>query len=118
MPKVEVVRGGTFEVAEGTRLVNALADHGEDISYRCGGYGGCTTCRVRFEFGEPTAMTEAEHKKLAATELLGEVRLACQCLVGQDMKLEVLMRVSEQAWVRPGTAPEPEITPPPEWRSE
>ncbi|MDP7544570.1 MAG: 2Fe-2S iron-sulfur cluster-binding protein, partial [Anaerolineales bacterium] len=53
MPKLTIGGVGEFNVEAGTRLVLALADHGADNMHACGGYGGCTTCRVEFVSGEP-----------------------------------------------------------------
>ena len=64
MPKLTIDGRGEFEVPQGTRLVNALEDHGGEPLHRCGGYARCTTCRVEFLTGEPDTMTEAEQKKL------------------------------------------------------
>ena len=115
MPKLEIEGEGTFEVAEGERLVLAIEGCGVDIGHRCGGFARCTTCRVEFVEGEPGRMTAAERDKLAERDLLGQLRLSCQCLVEGDMKLKVLMRTAEQGWSDPGPPPAPEITPPPEW---
>lgn len=114
MPKLEIVGHGTFDVEPGTRLVNAVREAGVDIGHRCGGYAGCTTCRVEFTAGEPTAMTRAEKTKLQEKELTG-VRLACQIPVDRDMTVKVLMRTSEQGWPDSGPEPEDEITPDPQW---
>ena len=115
MPKLEIVGHTTADVADGTRLVNAIENAGVDIGHRCGGFAGCTTCRVEFEAGEPEKMTVAEKDKLEQKELLGQVRLACQILVDRDMKVKPLMRVSEQGWPDAGPEPEPGITPEPDW---
>jgi len=61
---------------EGVALL-ALENNGIDVLHRCGGYAGCTTCRVEFAEGEPSRMTRAEKDKLADRELTG-VRLSCQ----------------------------------------
>lgn len=115
MPKITIAGLGTFEVAEGQRLVNALADNGVDIGHRCGGFARCTTCRITFTEGEPEVITQAEHAKLVDRKLLGEVRLACQILVESDMTVEPLMRVSTMGWSDPGPPPEETVTPEPEW---
>lgn len=115
MPKITVSDYGTFEVAEGQRLVNALEENGIDIGHRCGGYARCTTCRVTIAEGEPGVITQAEHSKLVERKLLGEVRLACQIIVESDMSVEPLMRVSEMGWSDPGPPPEETVTPEPEW---
>ncbi|MDE2729944.1 MAG: 2Fe-2S iron-sulfur cluster-binding protein [Bacteroidota bacterium] len=116
MPKITVSGHGTFEVAEGQRLVNALEENGVDIGHRCGGYARCTTCRLTISEGEPGVITQAEYTKLVDRNLLGEVRLACQILVESDMTVEPLMRVSTMGWSDPGPPPEETVTPEPEWQ--
>ena len=114
MPKLTIVDHGTHEVEAGTRLVLAIRDAGVDIGHRCGGFAGCTTCRVEFVNGEPGRITEAEQKKLADAGLDG-MRLACQVLVDQDMEVRALMRVSEQGWSDGGPEPNTAIEPDPVW---
>jgi len=106
---------GTFEVEEGTRLVRAIEDAGIDIGHRCGGQSSCTTCRVRFEEGEPNVMTEAEHGKLGDIDQLGNMRLSCQIVVDRDMTVEPLMTVEEQGWDDAGPEPAITVEPEPEW---
>ena len=58
----------------------ALTDEaGVDQLHACGGNARCTTCRVEFVDGEPSAMTVAEKQVLGAKGLSG-VRLSCQML--------------------------------------
>ncbi|MGB2963725.1 MAG: 2Fe-2S iron-sulfur cluster-binding protein [Anaerolineales bacterium] len=111
MPKLTIEGRGEFEVPEGTRLVNALEDHGGDPLHRCGGYARCTTCRVEFLAGEPDTMTEAEQSKLDNQGNLGKFRLSCQCTVNQDMHVKVLLPFSESGLDDPGSRPEDHITP-------
>lgn len=115
MPKLTIQGSGDFEIERGTRLVNAIRDAGVDIGHRCGGYAGCTTCRVEFLAGEPEAITQAEKKKLEQAGLAGQVRLSCQILVNEDMSVRPLMVMSEQGWPDTGPEPHEEITPDPEW---
>ncbi len=115
MPKVTVPGSGVFEIDEGQRLVNALREHGVDIGHRCGGYARCTTCRIEVIDGEPSVISRAEHEKLIETNLLGEVRLACQILVENDMTVKPLMICSEMGWSSPGDPPEETVTPIPDW---
>jgi len=77
MPKL-TINGKTHEVENGKRLVLAIEGQGVRIGHRCGGNARCTTCRVKFESGEPQAMTKAEKERLEAAGLSGEVRLSCQ----------------------------------------
>ena len=111
MPKLTIDGRGEFEVPQGTRLVNALEDHGGEPLHRCGGYARCTTCRVEFLTGEPDTMTEAEQKKLENQGNLGKFRLSCQCTVNQDMHVKVLLPFSESGLDDPGPRPEDHITP-------
>jgi len=103
---------GEFEVPAGTRLVNALEDHGGEPLHRCGGYARCTTCRVEFLAGEPDTMTEAERQKLEnKKEELGDFRLSCQCTVDHNMHVKVLLSFSESGLEDPGPRPEDQVTP-------
>ena len=114
MPELEVEGAGTFDVDEDRRLVLAIEeDVGVDIMHQCGSHAHCATCRVEFLEGEPEDMTEAEHALLEMRELLGEARLSCQILVEHDMKVRVLMTVTDTGANGPGGKPEEEITPPP-----
>ena len=115
MPKLTVEGYGTFDLAENTRLVNAIEANGVDILHRCGGYAKCTTCRVSFAEGEPAQMTEAEHEKLNEKSLLGQARLSCQILCDHDMTLTPLMTLASSGLPDPGPAPEATITPEPVW---
>jgi len=115
MPQLTIQGVGTFDVDEGERLVNAIAQSGVDIGHRCGGQAKCTTCRVVFEDGEPDVMTKAEHEKLSDMGRHGDFRLACQIVVDRSMTVEPLMRASEQGWDDPGPEPDIEVEPESEW---
>lgn len=115
MPRITIPEKGTFDVEPGQRLINALQANGVNLGHRCGGYAGCTTCRVEFIAGEPEIISRAEKDKLVDRKLLGEVRLACQILVEQDMTVKPLMMVGEMGWADPGPTPEETVTPIPDW---
>ncbi|MHA1990793.1 MAG: 2Fe-2S iron-sulfur cluster-binding protein [Candidatus Hodarchaeales archaeon] len=105
-----------FEAENGKRLVNAIEDAGIDIGHRCGGYAGCTTCRVKVIEGEPVKITKAEKAKLLEFGLQGQFRLSCQIIVEQDMKVEPAFFVSKQDWGgQGGNRPKDEITPEAVW---
>ncbi|MBL8046267.1 MAG: (2Fe-2S)-binding protein [Anaerolineales bacterium] len=114
MPQL-TVNGQTIEVEAGTRLVLAIEAAGIKIGHRCGGNARCTTCRVEFQAGEPTTMTQAEYAKLKERELLGQVRLACQCVCEQDMSVTPLQTAETMPqWNGDtGPAPAPTVTPDP-----
>ncbi len=110
-----LVDGKTIEVADGTRLVLALEDNGVDILHLCGGNARCTTCRVSFSDGEPSAMTAAERSVLEKRELMGTARLSCQIQCEGSMAVSPAMRVSTTEFDSPGDRPADTITPTPEW---
>lgn len=114
MPKLEVEGYQPVEVVESTRLVKAIASIGVDILHACGGNARCTTCRVEFIEGEPTRMTEAEKTCLANRGLEG-VRLSCQVLCEQDMKVRAISRLEGSGRADAGPEPADGITPEAIW---
>ena len=115
MAKLTVEGYGTFDVADGKRLVLAIEDDARvDILHACGGNARCTTCRVEFIDGEPQMMTAAEKNVLAAKGATG-VRLSCQMLCDHDMTIRAVSRLEGSGRPDPGKRPADEITPPPEW---
>jgi len=118
MAKLTVEGSGTFDIADGKRLVLALVDEaGVDQLHACGGNCRCTTCAVEFVAGEPEKMTEAEKDKLAERGLEG-VRLSCQIVVDHDMNVRAINRLESSGRSDPGSRPEPEINPDPVWVSK
>ena len=110
------IEGQLAEVPDGRRLVLAIEeDLGIDILHKCGGNAMCTTCRVQFEVGEPTRITEAERERLTERELLGQARLSCQISCEGEMVVKPLMTVSTSGTDSPGARPADEITPEPRW---
>jgi ferredoxin len=117
MPKL-TIDGQTHDVPNGERLVLAIEQSGVHIGHRCGGNARCTTCRVEFQAGEPDKITRAEADKLKERGLYGQFRLACQILCDHDMAVQPAMTLENQqanGWTDTGPAPEPHITPEPEW---
>lgn len=114
MPKLTIDGVGTYDVPDGQRLVLAIEQQGVDILHACGGNARCTTCRVEFIEGEPSAMTRAEKDRLEQRELTG-VRLSCQIVCDHDMALRAISRLEGSGRAEAGPAPEPTIQPPPEW---
>lgn len=116
MPQLTVEGYGTFDVADGKRLVLALEqDAGVDQMHACGGYAKCTTCRVEFVEGEPDSITEAEKKVLAERDVEG-ARLSCQILCDHDMSVRAISRMADfPTREDPGPEPEESITPDPVW---
>jgi ferredoxin len=117
VPKLTVEGFGTVDVDEGKRLVLAIEQNAKvDVLHACGGNARCTTCRVEFIAGEPSRMTEAEYQVLAAKGVTG-ARLSCQMVCDHDMTVRAISRLEGSGRPDPGPTPEPEINPPPVWRS-
>src|SRR3954447_25553477 len=115
MPHLTIDGGGTVEVPDGKRLVNALEEDAKvDQLHACGGNARCTTCRVEFLAGEPDQMTAAEKAVLAARGLTG-VRLSCQILCDHDMSVRAISRLAGSGRKDAGSRPADAITPPPQW---
>ena len=115
MPKLTVESYGTFDVADNKRLVLAIEQDAKvDILHACGGNARCTTCRVEFIEGEPSAMTVAEKERLEQRQLSG-VRLSCQIVCDHDMAVRAISRLEGSGRPDPGRTPEPTIQPPPVW---
>lgn len=112
MPKIELAEIQTIEAEPGRRLVLAIEDSGVDILHRCGGKAKCTTCRVELIDGDAGEMTDAERERLAREEdLQPNVRLSCQIVCENDLKVRVLNRLNEtdlsDAGPRPSEVVEP-----------
>ena len=117
MAQLTVEEFGTFEVADGKRLVLALTeDAGVDQLYACGGNAKCTTCRVEFVEGEPEKMTVAEKEVLEARGVEG-ARLSCQILCDHDMTVRAISRLEGSGRADAGPQPAEAIQPEPEWVS-
>jgi ferredoxin len=102
-------------VADGKRLVLAIEQDAKvDVLHACGGNARCTTCRVEFIAGEPSARTAAEREVLAARGLTG-VRLSCQIICDHDMTVRAISRLTGSGRPDPGPTPATEITPPAVW---
>lgn len=105
MPKVTVDGRGTFEVAEGKKLILAMEDSGVDVLHRCGGNIRCTTCRVEVLEGDPGPQSEAERAKLTEKGHNPDaVRLSCQIRVHSDLKVRPVMTVASSG-LDPGPRP-------------
>ena len=115
MPKLTVDGYGTFDVSQDKRLVLAIEQDAKvDILHACGGNARCTTCRVEFIEGEPSAMTAAEKERLEQRGLSG-VRLSCQIVCDHDMNVRAISRLEGSGRPDPGRTPEETIQPPPVW---
>ena len=70
------------EVADGTRLQDAIDECGADILFGCR-EGACATCMIEIVEGSENLnpINENEEATLMPEELESGVRLACQCVI-------------------------------------
>ncbi len=77
-----------LDVPGGSTLLSALVGNGVFLPSACGGGGSCGMCRCRVDEGGGSVLpTELAH--LSRTEKRGNVRLACQLKVKQDLKISI-----------------------------
>jgi ferredoxin len=110
-----------FEIPAGKRLINAITDEGaSDQLHNCGGKAACTSCRVQFTAGEPTAMTQAEKDLLVARGLAGSagLRLSCQIACDTDMSVMIISRLAGSGRRDAGGRPADQIEPPAAWTTK
>ncbi len=74
--------GRSMEVVAGTRLHEVLVAHGGESP--CGGNGTCRGCRVKVVQGS-CPVTERQRELLLPRELREGWRLACQCMLTEDV---------------------------------
>lgn len=95
MPEVEY-RGETVDCKSGETLRQVLLDNGLSPhvgvanALNCGGNSTCGTCAVRVvdgDVGERTAIEDVR-LRIATHDDTGEVRLACQYEVTEDVVIE------------------------------
>jgi ferredoxin len=120
MPRLTIETFGSFEISAGKRLIQALVqDAGTDQLHACGGHARCTTCRVQFLAGEPTAMTQAEKDTLRARGISEPgVRLSCQVVCDQDMELRLISRFEGSGRKDQGTRVADTLEPVPVWTTK
>jgi ferredoxin len=110
MVRIEAENIQVFDAEPGTRLVLALEDAGIDILHRCGGHARCTTCRVDILDGDAGPMTEREARRLSLVEEATDtMRLSCQILLENDLKIKVINRLSETDLSDAGSRPDDTI---------
>jgi ferredoxin len=106
MAIIDVEGDRRFDAPTGVRLVLALEDAGIDILHRCGGQARCTTCRIEILAGDAGPMTDRERAKMATLpDLPPNTRLSCQVLVGGDLRVRVLNRLSSSGLRDAGPRP-------------
>lgn len=105
MPKITVPDVGTFEVANGKKLVLALEDSGVDILHRCGGKARCTTCQVEVLEGDFGELTETEKEAFKRKGVTDNVRLSCQVRVNDDCTVRPRKTLTSSGLPDPGPRP-------------
>ena len=82
----------SVNVPEGTTILDAALENEIDLDHNCGGNCACSTCHIYVEHGldRLNAVSDDEEELLEEAEDLAEnSRLACQCLVMDDLVVRV-----------------------------
>lgn len=91
MPKVHITTDDlTIEVKDGYALIDMCEDYDTSILFGCRD-GACGACMVRVQDGKEnlSPMQDDEKDFLETMAAEEDERLACQCKVYGDVKLEV-----------------------------
>ena len=91
MPKVHITTDDlTLDVKEGYALIDMCEDHDTSILFGCRD-GACGACMIRIIDGKKNVspMKEDEKDFLETMAAEDDERLACQCKVYGDVKVEV-----------------------------
>ena len=79
--------GRQLEVKTGTVLLDAIRQAGVEIDAPCNGQQLCGKCKVRLSDADQLAPVDSSHRHLTAAQIGAGVRLACQVVVRQDMRV-------------------------------
>ncbi|MBQ2676887.1 MAG: DUF4445 domain-containing protein [Clostridia bacterium] len=86
---VAVVGDRKLNMADGTRLYDALCNNGIFIDAPCGGTGKCGKCKVK-AFGELSPLSDTELALLSDQEIKNNVRLSCECYVLGECQVDIM----------------------------
>jgi len=90
----------TVEVESGTALLDAIRKAGVEISSPCGGQHLCGKCKVRLDNQAQVEQTTSGH--LTPEELSQGIRLACEVVVEEDMRIFLLEDFTRDARILEG----------------
>ena len=91
MPKVEITTDNkTIDVRDGYPLIDMCDEHETSILFGCRD-GACGACMIRVIDGAENLSTMEDHERDFLETMAAEKdeRLACQCRVSGDVKIEV-----------------------------
>lgn len=77
------------------RILNATEHR---VRMGCRGDGSCGLCLVRIIEGEPSPPNESERLQLSTHQLASGIRLACQVICENDLKVEIINRIPVSEW--------------------
>lgn len=102
-----------IELKKSNKTVLELLKDGEIIvECPCRGLGTCGKCKIKIIDGAVTPITYEEKKLLSSTELSDGVRLACQCKIIDNTKIDILFQAgSDIKILTEGVIPNSNINP-------
>ncbi len=87
--KVKFTSNKEVKIPKGATLKFAIHKAGVDFEFPCGGEGICGKCKVRIVSPRAPYPTETEKRLLSDSELKEGYRLACKCVVQEDIIVEI-----------------------------
>jgi uncharacterized 2Fe-2S/4Fe-4S cluster protein (DUF4445 family) len=76
-----------IECEKGRRLQDVLREEGYNLESVCGGMGLCGKCKVLVDSESRLPVTSAEKKILSTDEIENGIRLACQVVLTDDLRV-------------------------------
>lgn len=101
MPKITVVTDKAaceLPFSSGPTLREILESAGLEIRSGCLGNGACGLCLVQVEAGGTNSHTKNECLLLSPEQLRGNVRLACQIVPEDDLRIRIINRMPKSNW--------------------
>lgn len=95
MPVISIKPSGkTIEATEGSRLLDALKNSGEDIQHKCDGQAQCGSCHIYIHEGRKSISKIQRNENEKLDSIIGvssKSRLACQVILGnENISVELL----------------------------
>src|SRR5881396_1594371 len=95
----------TLSLPPATSILKTAHAAGIEITATCGGRGRCTSCRVKFVAGTVPPPTIMDEIQLGDDQVREGYRLACQCLPGEAVTVQIAPPLEERAFQILGAGP-------------
>ncbi len=83
----------------GMTVLEILMEKDLPLPVHCGGTGACGCCKIKILDSHVPKPSKVETRRLLDTEIQEQIRLACQTIPDQDLKIGVIGPPEERKWV-------------------